>query len=376
MKILLLSPLPPPVGGIASWTVNILEYYKVTKNIEIIHQNTAIKYRGITKLDFMSRLISGLKNGFRTIAYFFKSLRSFNPDVIHATSSGSMGLWKDIFLALLCKAFKIPLVIHFRFGRIPEISHLNNWEWKVLRRVVSLCAAVIVLDDDSLDVLKSQGFKNIYNIPNPISKNVEGFLFDDDKCHGTEKNSLVKVIFVGHVTKNKGVFELVEACSLLSHIDELVLIGPYEEDIKIKLLKIALNGNLQINFTGALNKKSVLVEMRTAAMLVLPSYSEGFPNVIIEAMAMKCPIVATNVGAVASILNIGSSAPAGVVIEPKDIKALTDAINLIITDTSQAEFFKKNAFSKVKDEYTLEKVCDQYEKVWNAVQCTQRDLNV
>ena len=367
MKVLLLSPAPPPVGGIASWTINVVEYYEAHENIEVTHQDTAMKYREVTNLDFVSRVTSGVKDSLITIIYFLKNLKFFKPNIVHLNSSGSLGLWKDLIIVFISRLYKTPVIIHFHFGRIPEISNLNNWEWRVLRRVVSLCAAAIVLDDESLDVLKSQGFKNIFNIPNPVSKYVEGFLFDDGQCRGTEKSSLAKVIFVGHVTKNKGVFELVEACSLLNMIDGLVLIGPYEEDVKNELLKIALRGSLQISFTGALDKESVLAEMRSASMLVLPSYSEGFPNVIIEAMAMKCPIIATNVGAIASMLNVGSSKPAGIVIEPKNIKALTTAIHLMITESSQAELFRQNAFFKVKQEYTLEQVCDQYEEVWNAV---------
>lgn len=367
MKILLLSPLPPPIGGIASWTINVLDYYKSREDITVVHQNTAIKSRAITDSVILSRLYAGTKDSFKVIASFSSIMRKHKPDVIHMTSSGSMGLCRDLLVSLLAKLHSTPIVIHFHFGRILEISRLNNWEWKVLKRVVSFCSAVMVLDDESLEVLSNQGFKNIYNFPNPISKYVEEFLFDDKRINSTADSFLVKVIFVGHVTRNKGVFELVKACSLLNSIDELVLIGPYEKDIKNELLKISLSANLKIIFTGAVSKESVLAQMRDASMLVLPSYSEGFPNVIIEAMAMKCPIVATDVGAIASMLSIGSYAPAGIVIEPKNIKALTAAIHLMITDSSQAELFKQNAFSKVKSEYTLEKVCDQYEKFWNIV---------
>ncbi|WP_205340901.1 glycosyltransferase family 4 protein [Denitrificimonas caeni] len=364
-KIFLLSPLPPPVGGIASWTVNVLDYYQSNGNVTIVHQDTAVKSRAITDSGVASRVIAGSKDALGIIASFYQLIRNHKPDVIHMTSSGSMGLWRDLLLSLLASFYRIPIVIHFRFGRIPEISRLNNWEWKLLKRVVSLTSAVMVLDNETHQVLSASGFENIYNIPNPVSGSVAKLLNKDNQVINEDNYARVEIIFVGHVVKNKGVFELVKACSLLSNVDELLLIGPYEDDVKESLLKSTAGTSVKISLLGVLTKEDILAQMRSASMLVLPSYSEGFPNVIIEAMAMKCPVIATNVGAIASMLDAGSEKPCGIVIEPKDVQSLVEAINVMITDTAKTELFKENAFSKVKEQYTLEKVCSQYEKVWD-----------
>ena len=376
VKILLLSPLPPPVGGIATWTVNILKYYELKgqkeSNVNIIHQNTAIRFRKITKLSFFSRLISGIQDGARTFIIFIYYLLKYKPDVIHLTSSGSLGLWKDILFVYIAKLFNIPLTMHFRFGRIPEISKLNNWEWKVLRKVISLSSSVIVLDDNSWNILKDQGFKHIYTIPNPISESVENIMNIQKECEFSDKGAYRRVLFVGHVTKNKGMFELIQSFSLLNNIDELILIGPFELEVKNKIIELAGRKSDKITFTGALDKIEVLTTMKRATVLVLPSYTEGFPNVIIEAMAMQCPVVATKVGAVATMLNNGHSNPAGLVVEPKNVEALTEALDFMISNPEQAKKFADNAYWKVKSEYTLEKVCHQYEKVWT--NCVNREI--
>lgn len=376
MKILLISPLPPPVGGIASWTINILEHYKKIEDITLIHQNTAIKSRTITDANFSSRLYAGIKDSFKAIASFHSMLKKRQPDVIHMTSSGSLGLWRDLLICVLAKFHKIPIVMHFRFGRIPEICKLNNWEWKLLKRVISFCSAVIVLDNETYNTLKAVGFENTYNIPNPISSNVESLLNTTAIDNSDKSRSKGKIIFVGHIVKNKGVLELAEACSQLSNIDELLFIGPYEYDIKANILSLMANSSTEVVFAGVLDKVDLLVQMRNATMLALPSYSEGFPNVIIEAMAMKCPVVATNVGAIASMLEANSDKPCGVVIEPRDIQSLVAAINTMITDSTKRELFSENAFLKVKEQYTLEKVCSQYEQVWNVAYQQGKPTNV
>nr|WP_257220478.1 MULTISPECIES: glycosyltransferase family 4 protein [unclassified Acinetobacter] len=191
-------------------------------------------------------------------------------------------------------------------------------------------------------------------------------------CRLSDKSAYRRVIFVGHVTRNKGIFELVQSFSLLSNVDELILIGPFELEIKNQIIELAGIKSDKITFTGALEKVEVLNAMKRATVLVLPSYTEGFPNVIIEAMAMQCPIVATRVGAVASMLNDEYSNPAGLVVEPKNVDALTEALDFIISDPNQAKIFADNAYLKVKSEYTLETVCHQYEKIWK--NCVNREI--
>lgn len=372
MKILLLSPLPPPVGGIASWTQNILGYYEGYEgsNFEIFLLNTAIKGRNITKKDLLSRIFSGICDSIRIIFNLYLMIKKYNPEIIHVNSSGSLGLWKDYLIALLSKFFNVPVVFHFHFGRIPSLYESKNWEWQILQKVVSSCSHIIVLDTESAEILKKDFDIAISIIPNPLSKDIQNKINEKSQLNNIVDKS---IIFVGHVTSSKGVYELVQSYLLLDDEENnLKFIGPYEEDVKNDLIHLAGKKANRIIFSGVMDKSNVLLEMKRATLLVLPSYTEGFPNVIIEAMAMQCPIVATNVGAIASMLNDGYSNPAGLVVEPKNVEALTEALDFMISNPDQAKFFVDNAYSKVKSEYTLETVCHQYEKIWT--NCVNREI--
>lgn len=367
MKVLLISPLPPPVGGIATWTENILDFYDLENNsVNILLMNTALKFRSITNSSFIYRLFTGLIGFFLFIFKYLYFLLKEKPDVIHNNTSGSLGLIRDFLLILIAKYMKIPVVTHFHFGRIPELSRAENWEWKILKAVVKLSSSVIVLDSASLKVLNNIHLDNIYLVPNPISKDLENLMDLEINRNSSLLKNNIRIIFVGHLIEEKGIFELVKAVLKLVYIVDLVLIGPYESAVREKIVHL-LSGskNVKIIFKGSLTKFEVLSEMQNSTLLTLPSYTEGFPNVVIEAMAMKCPIVATNVGAIPNILDIGTSKPAGFVIEPKNVEALTKALNLVISNPNQAKNYAKNAFSKVKNDYTLEKVCKRYEIIWN-----------
>ena len=136
MTILLLSPLPPPPGGIATWTKNILEYMAANPDgFEIIHQDTAIRSRDYMKTDVFSRMFYGTMEAIKTLVELKENIRKFKPDIIHLTSSSSFALFKDYLIMKIAGSNKIPVLVHWRFGRIPFMATSRNLEWQLLRRV-------------------------------------------------------------------------------------------------------------------------------------------------------------------------------------------------------------------------------------------------
>ena len=366
MKLLLLSPLPPPFGGIASWSLNLLNYY-VNNNEsrwEIFHQNTAIKYRNITNLSLKSRIYGGIRDTKNIISEFKNNLAVFQPDVIHLTSSASFALLKDLLIISLADNKNIPVVMHFRFGRIPELSEKKNWEWRLLCRIIKKSKKTIVIDGKSYNTLLRSGFENVVNIPNPISIELQEKAVKQIEINKVKKND--KIIFVGHVVKKKGVFELVKACTGLVEINDLTFIGPYENRVKDDLSAIAIgrdNGSW-LKFMGNQDNNQTLKHLSDASLLVLPSYSEGFPNAIIEAMAMGIPVVATAVGAIPEMLCVNSGYPCGICVTPGSISELSAAINSLIRAPEKAETMGINGLKRVLKSYTISEVSKLYEMTW------------
>jgi glycosyltransferase involved in cell wall biosynthesis len=369
MKVLILSPLPPPVGGIASWTVNVLDFYRKSNDNEIIifHQNTAIRKRKITQNSFHGRLISGLKEIYPILKKLKINLLTNKPDIIHLTSSSSLALIKDLQVLRSAKRRNIPVVVHFRFGRIPELASKKNWEWVLLLRVIKKSTHTIVIDKTSLETLINAGLTNISYIPNPVSFELEGI------AKGSHFNQIQKrlnrVVFVGHLIPLKGIFELVQTCSLIPQVEELVLIGPYEMEIKNQIIKLAQEReNIDwIIFKGVLNKYEVYDELHKSALMILPSYTEGFPNIILEAMACSCPVIATNVGAIPEMLNTETKEPCGVCVNPKNIIELKNAIEDLIQDINKQKDYSEKAREKVLNCYTLSVILKEYETLWSKI---------
>jgi glycosyltransferase involved in cell wall biosynthesis len=369
MKVLLLSPLPPPHGGIAGWTLTILEHYRNSKfEYDIIHQDTAVRARRVTNTSLLLRIITGVCVTERIYSYLEKQLLEQRPDVIHITSSASIALLKDILLLRLARKHNVPCIIHFRFGRIPDLQRAKNWEWYLLCKVVRQSKLSIVIDRVSYISLMESGFNNVAHIPNPVSPDIEKRALSIKLNPVTKKRG--KVVFIGHIIPNKGIFELVKASVTSPEIDELILVGPYEKKIKHKILTLAKKRTYAswLTFTGSLERNEVINQLLDASILVLPSYTEGFPNVIIEAMAMGCAVIATNVGAIPEMLNIDSKNPCGICIRPKKTDDLVEAFSYFSEDNSRIVAMGQNGIDRVLSSYTMSTISREYERIWqNAI---------
>ncbi|WP_324757984.1 glycosyltransferase family 4 protein [Sphingobacterium thalpophilum] len=352
-KVLLVSPLPPPVGGIASWTVNILDYFKHYSNsdYELIHLNSSMKFRSITSVSMISRIFYGILNFMFFFGKFFRAILK-KPDVCHITSSASFGLFKELILVLICKATGSRAIIHYRFGRIPELEQSQNWEWQLLSLINRMAYHVIVLDENSFKILNRYG-NNVSLIGNPISPELMKFKIENFKA---EEDS---ILFVGHVTRKKGVFELFSALRELNPNCKLHILGPFESNVKEELEKIYSSSH-GVSFYGAVKKDQVYKMMSKSKMLVLPSHTEGFPNVIIEGMALGCSIIASSVGAIPEML----AGNRGIIVPPCSVSKLRDSISKLLNNEAERLMLSKNAERFALENYSMESIVKKLEKIW------------
>lgn len=364
-KVLLVAPFhAQKVGGIGTWTKNILEQAKANGDKIAFLNTMALLIKPNIVKSRMHRIVMGMLDSLIILVSLIWKLIVKRPDVVHYTSSASMALHKDIWAVRISRFMGARFVIHFHFGRIPELAVSRDNEWRNLCQVIRAANEVIVIDDQSYEVLIKEGFTNIHNIPNPISASIEKLSKEiTDEAAGRIKGHL---LFVGHVIPTKGVEELVTACVGLEEVLQLNVVGPYKTDYRDQLESIAKRkkDGQWVKFWGELPREDVFQYFRTTSLFVLPSYTEGFPNVILESMAFACPIVATPVGAIPQMLMADTSCAAGVIVDVKNVQQLSDAIKKMIDNPTLADTLGANARKKVLREYTLEKSYSQLKQIW------------
>lgn len=368
MKLLLVAPMAKtigPVGGVGSVTENMIHYlHKKQNDIDLTYYNTVHSIRSLTTKSLLIRIATGVSNSLGTFIRVFWLIIRNKPDVIHLSSSSSFALFKDYLIVLAANFFKTPIVMHWHFGRVPALAIKKNWEWKLFTRIIRRCTISVVLDKSTQNTLNQAGFLNVVCIPNPLSPDIE------QKARELPAKPINRIpnrlIYVGHVIKTKGVYELVEACSQISSVHELILIGSYEENVKRDLIEIVSKREegRWLNLAGPQYGNRLFDFMYNSPILILPSYTEGFPMVILEAMALGCAIIASDVGAIPEMLAFTTTAPCGICVPPQNVEKLKDAIIALVNDPLMIESMGKRGNERVLNHYTPEIVIREYINTW------------
>lgn len=362
MKILFATPYSDIAGGINQWAKHIISYYEKIESeveIELMPMNSHMKGDpSIVSESTYRRILNGILTYSKVVNNLKASLRKSKYDILHIASSASISLLKDYLMIKIAKKQGVKTALHFHFGRIPELAKKNNWEWKLLTKVVKMSDVAIVIDQASYDTLLKAGYKNIALLPNPLSPRVESLI----EQYKDIKRVKGRIVFVGHCIVTKGVYELVKACKNIDNI-ELRLIGPIRDDVKADLINIS-NGEEWLKIQGKQPFEEVIREMMSCNVFALPTYTEGFPNVIIESMACGCPIITTPVGAIPEMLDINGEAPCGVCVEVKNTEELKNVIEEFLRESAYTQEYGVRAQERVRELYQIDKVWNKLIEIW------------
>lgn len=366
MRILLCTPYLKQdgliSGGINMWANNLLDYYNsISSRSEIEIVPISFDRRNYVSVDtnIIRRIWLGIKDYSLSIHNLIKTIKQHHFDAIHICTSASISLIKDLLLIRIAKCNGIKSIIHFHFGRIPELKNKQNWEWKLLRRIIKLTDCAVVIDSTSYKVLNECAYENIVYLPNPVSPFVMGNIVKNNSIEHIAKN----VLFVGHCVKTKGVEELVEACKQIPNI-RLRMVGTILDDMREKLNSLADNGNW-LEIIGHIPYEQVIKEMLSCDVFVLPTYTEGFPNVILESMACGCAIVTTPVGAIPEMLEEEDGKHFGLMVDPRNVEQLKNAIEKMLTDSDFKNECRINAQQRVNERYNIDSIWRQIVNIWS-----------
>lgn len=291
--------------------------------------------------------------------YFFLFAKFGKPNLIHINVLTRVALI-PLFLKFI---FKIPYVITEHFTRyLPEDGRYlgNNLHHFLTKIIVSKSSALITVSSYLMQCINSFGLtsKLQYVIPNVLNGVFENNSFYNKKDNG--KLNLIHISTLNHKQKNvKGIIDALIKVKNGGRNCCLNIYGgyePYFSECKAYALK---NANFEVIFHGVVSKNKIAEAIAEADLSVVFSNYETQGCVIFESLAVGTPVIASNLPAIAEILN----SDLGVLVEKGNIEELANAILNFNESNYNKEFLINYAISNFSQKTIGQKLLDVYIKV-------------
>jgi len=189
--------------------------------------------------------------------------------------------------------------------------------------------------------------------------------FTKFKIYKKVNDRLDVVGYIGRLSEEKGILNMVMAIPLVikrSHSINFIICG--EGELASKIMGIIKNERLEgyVTLTGSIPHKDVPQYLNKMKLLVLPSYTEGLPNIILEAMACGTLVLATPVGTVPDVIKDSET---GFLLKSNDPKHIAERIIELLNKPELLEKVSINAYNFVRENFSYEKTLESWKKIIN-----------
>jgi glycosyltransferase involved in cell wall biosynthesis len=176
-----------------------------------------------------------------------------------------------------------------------------------------------------------------------------------------DKNIVIN--FTGRIVERKGIDVLInafaQAGNLLQSSSTLIIIGTGFDEDKLRNLASKLGITNNVRFLG--HSREVVKYYQASDIFVLPSYAEGMPNSLLEAMACGLPVIASRIGGVVDVVEDGKS---GILVEPGDVSGLASAMVRLLKDAELRQRLGAEARKRIVEGFSIDRMAEEYIKLY------------
>lgn len=275
---------------------------------------------------------------------------------IHGAANASFDRCK-LFIRLAKKCGK-KVILHEHAADFVEY-YQGAEDKQDITATLQMCDALIVLSQSWKDYFASIGMNEgrihvLNNIVSPPTLLPEKHT-EDGKLH---------LMYMGEISKRKGGFDLLKAIADNKEYfkDKLVLrMGGNEVDGDIRSFILEHDLESFVSYEGWIAGQKKIDCLNWEDVYILPSYNEGLPIAILEAMAYSHPVISTPVGGIPEVIKTGVN---GILVKPSDINAIADAIRFYIENTGEIKKQGDKAYKVVQD-FFPEKVFGDLKEIYD-----------
>lgn len=283
-------------------------------------------------------------------------------EIVHVNVASDSSYYRKTFFIRLAKLFHKKIVLHQHGGDFQTFygKELSDKGRESVKKILSMGDAFLVLAPvwkeffgTIIEKEKITVLPNAIQIPEEVKEKEYG-------CH--------KILFLGRICKTKGIEELLTIMPVLKekYPDCMLYLGGIWEEPELK--ELAEQHKECVTYIGWLAGEEKKKYLEMCDIFVLPSYFEGQPVSVLEAMAYSLGIAASDIEGISQMVQDGET---GVLFPPKDEQALQNGLERLLSDTSFCKMQGAAAREKAIKEFSIEKNIEQllaiYQKVLQSV---------
>ena len=290
-------------------------------------------------------VVRRVNNHFRRIPAFRHVIRETRPDIVISFMDRT-----NVLILVAAIGLDVPVIVSERTD--PQ-RYSPGFPYGCLRHWLYRKAMSVVVQSKTQAGWFKQMSNRVAVIPNPVQA-----CANDLNCQA-RRTSLVMA--AGRLSHEKGFDLLLTAFAKINrkHPEWNLVIygdGPERPALERQIRELKLNGRVQLPGVTA----RLSTHLRTAGCFVLSSRFEGFPNVLMEALACGCPVVASNCADISEIVRHGWN---GLLIPPEDPDGLANALRLIMEDVKLRRVFEENGPVSIR-RFDVDSIVDHWERLF------------
>ena len=345
--VLFIAPSINVKGGISSVLKNyISSNLKDHYEIQIVASHVdGIKIRKFTKA------VTGL---LKTIYCLIR----YSPKLVHIHSGNITSLKRKYYYFKIVRCFQCKILFQLHGGAIIDQfnSVSNKWQDRIDFMFSNADLVVCLSETWKIKILKKFPYTKIKILPNAINI---------PQDYLKERNTITQISFLGHIKKEKGIFDLLEVMKKLKYngVDVILNIaGSGEVKCLIKTIKKMSIAD-RVKFLGWISESQRNELLKRTDIFVLPSYSEALPMSILEAMSFSVAIVSTKVGSIPELVTDNEN---GYLINPGDKDGLYQKLEHLILNRKLRKKFGRKSKKIIETKHNIKIIAKKIIEIYNS----------
>jgi glycosyltransferase involved in cell wall biosynthesis len=344
--VLLLGPHRAAASAAATH-VQLLLDSGLGDDFELLHFPTGSEGRGES---FAVRWLRLAASPF----WLFATILFRQVAVVHLnTSLHGRTYWRDLAYVAVAKLLRARVVYQVHGGKLPHECFDSATLTRLLRWTLRLPDVVVVLARVELEAYRIfVPGQQVVALP----KGIDCRPFAQVPTVRSRAGYPLRLVYMGRLAREKGLYETLQGVRLAAELGidaRIVIAGEGAELDRLRRYAAALNIAPRTVFLPPVHGAAKVKLLAAADVVVLPSYAEGLPYALLEAMAAGIPVIATPVGAIPDVMSHGTH---GFFVPPRDGKAIAEALAKLSGDREQLSWMSRACRRRARAAYSIDRL--------------------